>query len=180
MIYSEPGFLAVVWFSSSPTPFSPLSFSDFLCAAADIAYWRERRRGWGRSRIRRPRESLALYKYVNPLWPIAWEYVTYMITRDRQQQQGCKHRVGRVLSFFSSRRNWDSPYPSPAGECAPPPLFWGEGTTHSVAREGLGESQFRRVPAARMPTGHHNKLKRRQNLVYCKWQKDQLLKLENM
>ncbi len=30
------------------------------------------------------------------------------------------HRVGRLLSFFSSRRNWDSPTPSPAGECAPP------------------------------------------------------------
>jgi hypothetical protein len=27
-----------------------------------------------------------------------------------------------VLSLFSSRRNWDSPTPSPAGECAPPPL----------------------------------------------------------
>jgi hypothetical protein len=27
------------------------------------------------------------------------------------------HSVGRVLNFFSSRRNWDSPYPSPAGEC---------------------------------------------------------------
>jgi hypothetical protein len=34
-----------------------------------------------------------------------------------------------VLSFFSSRRNWDSPNPSPAGECAPPPRFWGEGHT---------------------------------------------------
>ena len=31
------------------------------------------------------------------------------------------HRVGSVLSFFYSRRNWDSPNPSPAGECAPPP-----------------------------------------------------------
>jgi hypothetical protein len=30
--------------------------------------------------------------------------------------------------FFSSRRNWDSPNPSPAGECAPP-RFWGEGHT---------------------------------------------------
>jgi hypothetical protein len=29
------------------------------------------------------------------------------------------HRVGRVLSFFSSRWNWDSPDPSPARECAP-------------------------------------------------------------
>jgi hypothetical protein len=53
------------------------------------------------------------------------------------------HRVGRVISFFSSRRNWDSPNPSPAGECAPP-LVPGE-RAHSLAREGLGESQFRRV-----------------------------------
>ncbi len=28
------------------------------------------------------------------------------------------HGVGRVLSFFSSRRNWDSPNPLPAGEYA--------------------------------------------------------------
>ncbi len=39
------------------------------------------------------------------------------------------HRVGRVLRFFTSRRNWDFPHPSPAGECAPPPRFWGEGHT---------------------------------------------------
>ncbi len=39
------------------------------------------------------------------------------------------HRVGRVLSFFSSRRNLDSPNPSPAGECAPHPRFWGKGHT---------------------------------------------------
>ncbi len=38
------------------------------------------------------------------------------------------HRVGRVLSFFSSRRNWDSPTPSPAGEWGLP-RFWGEGHT---------------------------------------------------
>jgi hypothetical protein len=31
------------------------------------------------------------------------------------------HRVDRLLlSFFSSRRNWDIPTPSPAGECLPP------------------------------------------------------------
>jgi hypothetical protein len=78
------------------------------------------------------------------------------------------HRVGRVLSFFSSRRNWDSPNPSTAGECASPPsrgegtlagergvgrvpipttghtLSWGGGGAHSPAVEGLGESQFRR------------------------------------
>jgi hypothetical protein len=53
------------------------------------------------------------------------------------------HRVGRELSFFSSRRNWDSPNPSPAGECAPTPLVPG-GAAHSLAREGVGESQFQR------------------------------------
>ncbi len=39
---------------------------------------------------------------------------------------GYSHRVGRVLSFFSSRRNWNSPNPSPAGECAFPLWFWRE------------------------------------------------------
>ncbi len=29
------------------------------------------------------------------------------------------HRVDRVLGFFSSRLNWDSPTPSPAGEMPP-------------------------------------------------------------
>ncbi len=53
-----------------------------------------------------------------------------------------KHIVGRVLSFFSSLRNWDSPNPSPAGVCAPPPFLGGG--ARSLAREGLGESQFRR------------------------------------
>jgi hypothetical protein len=45
--------------------------------------------------------------------------------------------------LFSSRRNWDSPNPSPAGECAPPPSgSWGG--AHLLAREGVGQSQFRR------------------------------------
>jgi hypothetical protein len=33
----------------------------------------------------------------------------------------------RVLSFVSSRWNWDSPTPTPAGECAPF-VSWGKGT----------------------------------------------------
>ncbi len=53
------------------------------------------------------------------------------------------HRVGRALSFFSSRRNCDSPNTSPAAECAPPPRTGGGGA-HSPAGEGLGESQLRR------------------------------------
>ncbi len=50
------------------------------------------------------------------------------------------HRIVRVLSFFSSRRNWDSPNPSPAGECAPPPPPWfrGEGHTRGLANERGG------------------------------------------
>ncbi len=55
------------------------------------------------------------------------------------------HRVGRVLSFFSSRRNWDSPNPSPACECASPPRFWGRGTL--ACERGVG-----RVP---IPTRGH-------------------------
>jgi hypothetical protein len=58
---------------------------------------------------------------------------------------------GRILLFapsrqsdklVSSRRSWDSPNPSPPGECAPP-LVRG-GWAHSLAREGVGESQSRR------------------------------------
>ncbi len=57
-----------------------------------------------------------------------------------------RHRVDRVLGFFCSRPNWDSPTPSPPGECAPP---FGPGGgrrgRHTRFRErGLGESQFRR------------------------------------
>ncbi len=63
-----PGFLAVEWFGSSPTPPPPpsascLSFSVFPCVASR-AYWRESG-GCARSQIIRPRESLALYKSFN-------------------------------------------------------------------------------------------------------------------
>jgi hypothetical protein len=58
-------------------------------------------------------------------------YFSYRVT----EQQSAK--------LFSSRRNLDSPNPSPAGENAPPPLVPGGGA-HSLAREGVGESQFRR------------------------------------
>ncbi len=42
----------------------------------------------------------------------------------------------RVLSFFSSRQNWDSPNPSHAGECAP--LLVPGGGAHLLARERGG------------------------------------------
>jgi hypothetical protein len=50
------------------------------------------------------------------------------------------HRVGIVLSFFPSRQNWDSPNPSPAGECALPPPPIPGGGAHSLARERGWES----------------------------------------
>ncbi len=55
-----------------------------------------------------------------------------------------RHRVGRVLSFFSSRRNWDYPIPSPAGEYAPP-WFGGRGTL-------AGERGGGRVPMSNEET----------------------------
>jgi hypothetical protein len=45
--------------------------------------------------------------------------------------------------LFSSRKNWDSPNPSP-GECAPPPLVPGGGA-HSLAREGVGVGESHTV-----------------------------------
>ncbi len=44
---------------------------------------------------------------------------------------------------MSPRRNWDSPNPSLASECAPPPRSGGK--PQSPAGEGLGESQLRRL-----------------------------------
>ncbi len=66
----------------------------------------------------------------------------YTVQAVRVIIEAFQHRVDRVLSFFSSRRNWDSPNPSPAGECAPHPLI--QGGAHPLAGEGLGESQFQR------------------------------------
>jgi hypothetical protein len=49
------------------------------------------------------------------------------------------HRVNRVLTFVSSRPNWDSPTPSPAGESFPPPLVQsGGGGVHTRWEEGGG------------------------------------------
>ncbi len=49
--------------------------------------------------------------------------------------------IGSVLSFFSSRRNWDSATPRPQASVLFPPLVGGEGHTRCMAREG-----GRRVP----------------------------------
>jgi hypothetical protein len=57
--------------------------------------------------------------------------------------------IYRVPQCMSPRRKWDSPTPSLASECAPPPEIKGEtkggGGANSPAGEGLVESQFRRL-----------------------------------
>ncbi len=52
------------------------------------------------------------------------------------------HKV-RIYKEYHSR-NWDSPNPSLASECAPQPSTGGGGA-QSPASEGLGKSQFRRL-----------------------------------
>jgi hypothetical protein len=47
--------------------------------------------------------------------------------------------MDRVLGFFSSRPNWDSPTPSPAGECMP--LRFRKRDTLAIGEEGVGGSQ---------------------------------------
>jgi hypothetical protein len=48
------------------------------------------------------------------------------------------NRVDRVLGFFSSRPNWDSPSPSPTGECVAPSFGSGRGTVHTAMGRGGG------------------------------------------
>ncbi len=75
--------------------------------------------------------------YCNQRWLI-YKYTEYILNPlwlSPQSRQSAK--------LFSSLRNWDSRNPSPAGECTPSSLGPGGGA-HSLAREGLGESQFRR------------------------------------
>jgi hypothetical protein len=47
------------------------------------------------------------------------------------------HRLDRVINFFSSRPNWDSPTPSPAGKRVSP-LGWGGVLTRLREREWGG------------------------------------------
>jgi hypothetical protein len=66
----------------------------------------------------------------------ASEYATHLQVRAQRTN------IDRVPQCMSPRRNWDSPSPSLASECAPSPeQKWG---AHSPAGEGVGESQFRR------------------------------------
>jgi hypothetical protein len=66
MIYRGPGFLAIVWFGSSPTPL-PLSCQRIVSLPSLLVTDGREGRGWGRSQIIRRRESLVLYKSFNNL-----------------------------------------------------------------------------------------------------------------
>ncbi len=72
MIYRGPGFLAVVWFGSSPTPSPPPVSKSRPATHRKTKKERQfadgrRGKGWARSRIIRPLESLVLYKSFNNL-----------------------------------------------------------------------------------------------------------------
>jgi hypothetical protein len=71
MIYRGQGFLAVIEFGSTPTPFPPSPVSklplsqSFGVSPVELA---DERRGGHRADSKRPQESLALYKSFNTLW----------------------------------------------------------------------------------------------------------------
>ncbi len=63
MIYRGPGFLAFVWFGSSPTPSPPPpTVSKPDRRHTGTCYLERVAKGWARSRIMRQQESLGLYK----------------------------------------------------------------------------------------------------------------------
>ncbi len=72
LIYRGPGFLAVEWFGSTPTPLSPCHVSKLDRRHTRLLRKRLNlltggQRGWAWGRIIRPLESLVLYKSFNPL-----------------------------------------------------------------------------------------------------------------
>ncbi len=68
-------------------------------------------------------------------------YIHYVIEGDDSIKCSSQNRQSAKL-FLQSSRKWDSPTPSPAGECALPFLVGGGGT---LARgRGGGGSQIRR------------------------------------
>ncbi len=50
---------------------------------------------------------------------------TVAVLADGLGRDSSSHRIDRVLGFYFSRPNWDSPAPSPAGEVVPPLWFRG-------------------------------------------------------
>ncbi len=93
-------------------------------------FWLSDRRRTNASRTRaRTREpALISSTTTSAIVPLALQVRTFFVKWRR-------HRVGRVLSFFSSRRRWDSHTPSSPHPSSP--HLWIRGA-HSLAGEGVG------------------------------------------
>ncbi len=72
MIYRGTGILAIVWFSSPPSPSLrrkvSLCSQSYSVSRVELTGGRWGRKGWGRSQTIRPRESLALHISFNIFW----------------------------------------------------------------------------------------------------------------
>ncbi len=94
MIYRGPGFLAVVWFGSSPTPLPhpPSSLSKLnrqhtgRLRKKDKLLTGEGGRGWARSWIFRPQESLFIYKSFGNLWSNLYFSPAVILQKDEYQK----------------------------------------------------------------------------------------------
>ncbi len=80
--YRGLGFLAVIWFGSSPNPFPPSTVSKLsLFLSLSVCCRPSLLREWGgwrgeaRSQIVRPRESLDLYKEFYTLWCVPCQLI---------------------------------------------------------------------------------------------------------
>ncbi len=92
-IQKGQGFLAIVWFGSSPTCSPPLpSVSSTGDTQQDhekkTSCWRERGgRGWARSGIIRTQEYLVLYKLFNTLWlPVLLKLLSVTIIKTKNTE----------------------------------------------------------------------------------------------
>jgi hypothetical protein len=73
------------------------------------------------------------------------------------RRRGKDDRADRVLSFFSNRRNWDSPNPSPAGESSVPPsriLYLAPLGNMVLVRGGRGRGVTSPAPPLILPFQH--------------------------
>ena len=138
--YRGPDFLAVVGFGSSPPPLppplSPVNKLDgrHKWRLRETTCWRESEgRGWTRSRIIRPRESLVLCKSFNTL---CFRFI--LIRTERKLTFGgiltCLS-MSRAQSTYTVRGlpNYWPPTPSPPSECVLPPPPRTKGGVYTLA-----------------------------------------------